>query len=275
MSGHPRRERACVANISRPSSTRRAHAAPSGLSRRAFHHRQRMSRKSITGAAVGGSMRQPHGGGELGDGTAVSSSEKTSDGPVKVIGRAGRPSPSVGQAPAASRRTTRRGAGGTEPATGPTRPRARRRNRFPGPGARSPRAKTTTAACTPTGPRCAGAAGAPASWATTTSSPRRHPWKLDAGLGHTCGVTTNGVGWCWGWNDHGQLGDGSSETIYFPEPKSVQLPGTWTDVAAGFFGSVGTKVSGTPWAWGNGAHGELGNGPSDPSLDPVRVPVAP
>ena len=101
-------------------------------------------------------------------------------------------------------------------------------------------------------------------------------WKqLDAGLGHTCGVTTDGAGWCWGWNDHGQLGDGSNQTVYFPEPKSSRLPGIWTDLAAGFFGSVGTKASGTAWAWGTGNHGELGHGFSDPSLEPLRVPVAP
>ena len=101
-------------------------------------------------------------------------------------------------------------------------------------------------------------------------------WKeLDAGLQHTCGVTTDGAGWCWGWNDQGQLGDGSNTTTYWPEPMPSLLPGTWTDVAAGYYSSAGTKVSGTAWAWGSGGHGELGNGSSDPSLDPLRVPVAP
>lgn len=99
--------------------------------------------------------------------------------------------------------------------------------------------------------------------------------KLDAGFQHTCGVTPDGAGWCWGWNDHGQLGDGTSETSWFPEPKVSQLPGTWTNVAAGYFDSVGTKAAGTAWAWGNGDHGELGNGPTNHSLDPLRVPVAP
>jgi alpha-tubulin suppressor-like RCC1 family protein len=99
--------------------------------------------------------------------------------------------------------------------------------------------------------------------------------ELDAGFQHTCGVTTDGAGWCWGWNDQGQLGDGTDETTYFPEPKFSDLPGTWADVAAGFFGSVGTKGSGTAWSWGDGTHGELGNGPDEPSLVPLRVDIAP
>jgi alpha-tubulin suppressor-like RCC1 family protein len=98
---------------------------------------------------------------------------------------------------------------------------------------------------------------------------------LDAGFQHTCGVTAGGAGWCWGWNSQGQLADGTDVTTYFPEPKANQLPGTWTDVAAGYFGSAGTKGSGTAWSWGSGEHGELGNGPSDRSLVPLRVPVAP
>lgn len=98
------------------------------------------------------------------------------------------------------------------------------------------------------------------------------PWDtLDAGLQHTCGAQTNGEGWCWGWNDHGQLGDGTFATTYWPEPVPHQLTGSWTAVVAGFFGSAGLSADGSVLAWGEGAHGELGAGPSDPSAVPTEI----
>jgi hypothetical protein len=36
--------------------------------------------------------------------------------------------------------------------------------------------------------------------------------------GHTCGVTTGSVAYCWGTNDHGQLGDGTTTPRLAPTP---------------------------------------------------------
>lgn len=42
---------------------------------------------------------------------------------------------------------------------------------------------------------------------------------LEAGFGHTCGITTDDVAYCWGRNDYGQLGDGT--LVDRPEPVRV------------------------------------------------------
>jgi alpha-tubulin suppressor-like RCC1 family protein len=53
---------------------------------------------------------------------------------------------------------------------------------------------------------------------------------LSAGSQHTCGITTTGIAYCWGWNNLGQLGDGSRSGIYWEEAYS----------------SVPVKVAGQP-----------------------------
>lgn len=36
------------------------------------------------------------------------------------------------------------------------------------------------------------------------------------GVGHTCGVTTDSVAYCWGGNEHGQLGNGTHTESLWP-----------------------------------------------------------
>jgi hypothetical protein len=51
--------------------------------------------------------------------------------------------------------------------------------------------------------------------------------KASLGTSHSCAVTTDGALWCWGANDHGQIGDGqiiSTATGVVSVPKRIPFP---------------------------------------------------
>jgi len=48
---------------------------------------------------------------------------------------------------------------------------------------------------------------------------------LTGGQHHTCGLTTGGIAYCWGLNDHGQLGDGTTRSRVVPVRVANQLTG--------------------------------------------------
>jgi signal peptidase I len=92
---------------------------------------------------------------------------------------------------------------------------------------------------------------------------------LAGGTGHTCGVNDEGVVWCWGLNDKGQLGDATTADHNVP----VRVGGL-TGVAslgAGSKHSCGAKGDGTLWCWGLNNQGQLGDGTQTDRSVPVQV----
>lgn len=79
-----------------------------------------------------------------------------------------------------------------------------------------------------------------------------------AGQLHTCALGRDGRVWCWGYNSHGQLGDGTTQTRTSPVAV-VDLPANMTGIAAGYFHTCAFIASGGAWCWGNNFHGSLGN----------------
>jgi alpha-tubulin suppressor-like RCC1 family protein len=128
----------------------------------------------------------------------------------------------------------------------------------------------------------------------------------DADSGHSCAVTGDNVGWCWGDNDDRQLGD--TTLVAHNAPAEVELTDV-TGIAAGsrhscgvlgdqtawcwgqefgdpFWISVLENVSAvtagggfscalladeTLWCWGEGSDGQLGNGTAEDRVIPVQV----
>jgi alpha-tubulin suppressor-like RCC1 family protein len=83
---------------------------------------------------------------------------------------------------------------------------------------------------------------------------------LAAGYGyaHMCGLTGSGAVYCWGANDYGQLGNGSTNTISsIPIPVSGGL--TFRVLAAGARHTWGLTDAGLAYSWGWNGFGQLGN----------------
>jgi alpha-tubulin suppressor-like RCC1 family protein len=104
--------------------------------------------------------------------------------------------------------------------------------------------------------------------------------RLAAGAFHTCGVTTTGTTACWGANESGQLGSAAGETCLDDGAASVACRSTPATVSgghafvvvyAGWAHSCGILATGAAYCWGNGADGQLGNGATLNSQDPVAV----
>src|SRR5439155_785967 len=70
---------------------------------------------------------------------------------------------------------------------------------------------------------------------------------VNAGGYHTCGVTTAGAAYCWGANDAGQLGDGTS--THHTSPVAVRGGVTFTAVSAVHAQSCGVATAGADYSW--------------------------
>lgn len=91
---------------------------------------------------------------------------------------------------------------------------------------------------------------------------------IAAGGSHTCAITEGAV-LCWGWNQYGQLGNGSKGDNLLP----VGVSGLTSGVQAITAGDRHTcaLVDGGVWCWGANFSGQLGTGSTVESAAPVQV----
>ena len=97
---------------------------------------------------------------------------------------------------------------------------------------------------------------------------QRHVWRsVSAGDATTYALRDDGTLWTCGWNEKGQLGDGSTETRYEP----IKIMDGVQSVSLGCEHTIAIKTDGSLWACGLNCYGELGDGTTTNSLTPVRV----
>ncbi len=79
---------------------------------------------------------------------------------------------------------------------------------------------------------------------------------ISTGGQHTCTIRSNGIPYCWGANDVGQLGDGTLNDSALPIPINVEA----TDVSAGLQHTCFVLNNGSVVCTGDNDHGQLGTG---------------
>ena len=123
---------------------------------------------------------------------------------------------------------------------------------------------TSTATLTPT--------VTPVPTETLTPSPTPLPAvtiPIAAGKSHTCAVTAARGIRCWGNNEHGQLGDGT--TAGSKVPVDVRGLEGVTALTAGWGHTCALTSAGAVWCWGYNKYGELGDGGTQDSSVPLAV----
>jgi alpha-tubulin suppressor-like RCC1 family protein len=91
-----------------------------------------------------------------------------------------------------------------------------------------------------------------------------------AGYAHTCALLTTGAVQCWGWNNHGQLGDNTRTQRLAPVTVSGLTSGVIA-IAAGNFHTCALLTTGAVQCWGWNNHGQLGDNTRTQRLAPMTV----
>ncbi|MBN1173434.1 MAG: fibronectin type III domain-containing protein [Micromonosporaceae bacterium] len=114
-----------------------------------------------------------------------------------------------------------------------------------------------------------------------------------AGRFHTCALSTGGAALCWGFNGHGQIGNGEAGTSPIPEPLVNPIPASLivpapvavstagalagvrlTGISPGYRHTCARSAAGRTYCWGDNEDGKLGNATSGDSPKPVAVSTA-
>ena len=85
-------------------------------------------------------------------------------------------------------------------------------------------------------------------------------------------IKTDGTLWTWGYNNYGQLGNNSMNTIY--SPTQVGSATNWRSINCIDHMAIAIKTDGTLWTWGRNQNGQLGHGNTVYQSSPTQVGTA-
>jgi alpha-tubulin suppressor-like RCC1 family protein len=93
--------------------------------------------------------------------------------------------------------------------------------------------------------------------------------KISAGGYHTAAIANDGSLWTWGFNNSGQLGDGT--LVDKLSPIRIGILNNWIEVSAGEFHTTALRSDGTLWVWGLNSEGQLGDGTNTNRSTPIQI----
>jgi alpha-tubulin suppressor-like RCC1 family protein len=108
--------------------------------------------------------------------------------------------------------------------------------------------------------------------------------KIYAGEYHSCALTSAGTAYCWGRNDLGQVGNGSTSGVGVPAPVAVAGGLTFKSLTLGELFTCGvigvpnssnspSQSASTIYCWGDNLYGQLGTGAASGGATPTLVPT--
>jgi alpha-tubulin suppressor-like RCC1 family protein len=98
---------------------------------------------------------------------------------------------------------------------------------------------------------------------------------ITTGANHACALISDGTVYCWGLNDHGQLGNNTTTDSYRPV-HVVGAGGSGTlsgvvEISGGRMHVCARLTDNTIWCWGDNENGELGDGTTTNRSAPVQA----
>ena len=95
---------------------------------------------------------------------------------------------------------------------------------------------------------------------------------VDHLLSGSCGIKNDFSHWCWGLNDYGQVGDGTTDNRLVPV--EVLDNDYWFAISRNSETACGIKMDGTAWCWGRNDYGQIGDGTTNWDSNPTPVEVS-
>jgi alpha-tubulin suppressor-like RCC1 family protein len=114
-----------------------------------------------------------------------------------------------------------------------------------------------------------GLTGSPVTFTATAGA--AGPQSLLSANAYSCGLSTAGAAYCWGYNETGAVGDGTTTDQLIPVAVEGGLVFGSLAVSAGGSHTCGLTPAGAAYCWGFNPLGQLGDGTTEQRLTPVPV----